>query len=96
MTRSHSSKPEKGNRSLEKGGNMEVKKNSKEERTKIFQQSLINRAKNHETKIENLKYSNATMLSKIENLKSQIAYNESEIKSTEIALNNLQKRISQF
>lgn len=95
MTRSHSSKPGRLDRSQEineKGGNS--MKHSKAERNLIFLQSLKNRLKNHQNKVENLKLSNKMMLKKVNQLNSQIAYNNSEIAVTENLIKNLSNQIS--
>lgn len=69
-------------------------KHSKAERNLIFLQSLKNRLKNHQNKVENLKLSNKMMLKKVNQLNSQIAYNNSEIAVTENLIKNLSNQIS--
>lgn len=72
----------------------EKKKLTKEERQKVYIESLQNRLKNHKTKRDNLVIQVGVLNSKIQTLNHQISYNKQEIAYTENLIKNLEYQIS--
>lgn len=75
---------------------MSTEKRTKEERNQIFIDSLYNRVKKFERKIQNLRNINGFTRTKISNLNLQISLNESEIEAAERQLGNLKAQIEKL
>lgn len=75
---------------------MSTEKRTKEERNQIFIDSLYNRVKKFERKIQNLRNVNGFTRTKISNLNLQISLNESEIEAAERQLGNLKAQIEKL
>lgn len=75
---------------------MSTEKRTKEERNQIFIESLYNRVKKFERKIQNLRNINGFTRTKISNLNLQISLNESEIEAAERQLGNLKAQIEKL